>query len=70
MKKMIKHHRGRESLKERMLENSLAWRRMMKKDSGAGLRRAEPPDGEGGLTHDWQFTISLRKTKMNRYRGD
>ena len=41
----------------------------MKKESGAGLRRAESPDGEGKLTHDRQFTIALSKTKMNRYRG-
>ena len=43
---------------------------MTKKESGAGLRRAESPDGEGELTHDQQFTISLRKTKMNKFRGD
>ena len=42
----------------------------MKKESGAGLRRAESPDGEGELTHDRQFTTSLRKAKMNRYGGD
>ena len=36
----------------------------------SGLGRAESPDGEGELTHDRQFTISLRKTKINRYRGD
>ena len=42
----------------------------MKKESGAGPRRAESPDGEGEMTHDLQFTISLRKTKMNSYRGD
>ena len=53
---------------ERMLKNPPAWRRMMKKESGAGLRRAELPDGEGELTHDRQLTMSLRK--MNRYRGD
>ena len=52
----------RVSLKERMLKNSLSWRRMMKKESGAGQRRAESPDGEGELTHDWQFTISLDQT--------
>ena len=52
------------------LKNSPAWRQMMKKESGAGLRRAESPDGEGELTHDRQFTTSLRKAKMNRYGGD
>ena len=42
----------------------------MKKESGAGLRKAESPAGEGELTRDQQFTISQRKTKTNRCRGD
>ena len=32
--------------------------------------KAESPDGEGELTRDRQFTISQRKAKTNRYRGD
>ena len=39
-RKMIKHHHGRVRLKERMLKNSRAWKRMTRKESGAGLRRA------------------------------
>ena len=45
MKKMITQHRGRVSLKERMLKNSRAWRRLTRKESGAGLRSAESPGG-------------------------
>ena len=67
---MIKHHHGRVSLKERMLNNSRAWKRMTRKESGAGLRRAESPDGEGELTRNRQSTISQKKTKTNRCRGD
>ena len=61
MKKMIKHYRGRASLKEGTLKNSRAWRRLTRKESGAALRRVESPDGEGELTRDQQFTISQRK---------
>ena len=43
---MVKHHRGRASLKERTLKNSRASKRMTRKESGAGLRRAESPDGK------------------------
>ena len=39
-------------------------------ESGAGLRRAESPGGEGELTRDRQFTLSQRKTKTNRCRGN
>ena len=52
------------------VKNSRAWRRLTKKVSGAGLRRAESAGGEGGLTRDLQLTISQRKTKTNRCRGD
>ena len=48
MKKMTKRHRWRASLKERTLKNSRAWRRLTKKESGAGLRRVESPGGKGG----------------------
>ena len=51
-KKMIRHHRGRASLKERTLKNSRAWSRLTKKENGAGLGRAESSGGEGELTHD------------------
>ena len=57
MRKVINHHRGGVSLKERMLKNSRVWRRLTQKEGGAGQRRAESPDGEGELTHDRQFTI-------------
>ena len=70
MKKMIKHHRGRASLKERMLKNSRAWRRLTKKESGAGLRRAESPDGEGELTHDRHSTTSLKTMKVSKRPED
>ena len=49
MKKMVKHHRGRPSLQERTLKNSGAWRRLTKKESGAGQRRAGSPGGEGEI---------------------
>ena len=52
-----------------MLKNSRAWKRKTRKKSGADLRRAESPGGEGELTHDWQSTIPQRKTKTNRCRG-
>ena len=56
--KKINQHRGRVSLKESMLKNSRAWRRLTK-ESGAGERRAESPGGEGGLTRDQHCTTSL-----------
>ena len=63
MKKMIRHHRGRASLKERALKKSRAWRRLTKKENGAGLRRAESPGGEGEMTHDLHSTTSLKTMK-------
>ena len=57
MKKMIKHHRGRASLKERTLKNSRAWRRLTKKpvDTRPAFHYlAEDDEGEqasGGLNH-------------------
>ena len=45
----------RASLKERTLKNSRAWRRLTKKESGAGLRRTDSPGGEGELTRDPAF---------------
>ena len=69
-RKMTKHHHGRVSVKERMLKNSRGWKRMTRKESGAGLRGAESPDGDGELTRNRQSTILQRKTKTNRCRGD
>ena len=62
MKKMIKRHRGRVSLKERMLKNSRVWRRLTRKESGAGLRRAESPRRRTGV----EGTESLGLTKRRR----
>ena len=70
MKKMIKHYRGRASLKERTLKNSRAWRRPTRKESGAGLRRAESPGGEGELTHDQHSTTSLKTMKVSKRPKD
>ena len=61
---------GRASLKEKRQKSSRAWRHLTTREGGAGPRREESPGGEGDLTHDRQFTISLRKTKMNRHQGD
>ena len=70
MKKMIKHHRGGVSLKERMLKNSRASRRLTKKESGAGVRRAESPGGDGEMTHHRLSTVSPKMTKTRRHQGD
>ena len=70
MKKMIKHHCGRTSLKERVLKNSRAWRRLTKKESGAGQRRAESADDEGELTHDQHSTTSLKTMKVSKRPED
>ena len=70
MKRMIKHHRGRASLKERTLKNSRAWRRLTKKESGAGLSRAESPGGEGELTHDQHSTTLLNHLLSRNAGGD
>ena len=50
--------------------HSRAWRRLTKKESGAGLRRAESPDGEGGLTHDLHSTTSLKTMKVSKRPED
>ena len=70
MKKVIKYYRGRASLKERTLKNSRAWRRPTRKESGAGLRRAESPGGEGELTHDQQSTTSMKTMKVSKRPKD
>ena len=46
--------------KERMLKNSRAWKRMTKKESGAGLRRAESPDQE------WK---RVQRTRRREHQG-
>ena len=66
MKKMIKHHRGRESLKERFAEELAT----LETPDEAGPRRAESPGGEGELTHDQQSTIEPKMTKTSRHQGD
>ena len=70
MKKMIKHHRGRASLKERALKSSRTWRRVTKEENGVGLRRAESPGGEGELTHDQHSTTSLKTMKVSKCLED
>ena len=70
MKKMNKHHRRRASLKERTLKNSPAWRRLTRKESGAGLIRAESPGGEGELTHDQHSTTPLKTMKVSKRLED
>ena len=59
MKKMLKHHRGRVRLKEKMLKNSRAWRRWRKKKSRVTRWR------EGELTHDQHSTVSPKMTKTS-----
>ena len=49
---------------------NLAWRRMMKKESGAGPRRAESPGGEGELTHDQHSSTSLKTMKVSKRPKD
>ena len=70
MKKTIKHRRGGASLKEKMPKNSRAWRRLTKKETGAGLRRAESPGGEGKLTRDQHSTSSLKTMKVSKRPED
>ena len=42
----------------------------MKKESGAGQRRAESPGGEGELTHDQHSSTSLKTMKVSKRPKD
>ena len=83
MKKMVKHHRGRVSLKERMLKNTRAWRHLtigmncpykwansIDEEDDQTLSWAESPGGEGDLTHDQHSTVWPKMTKTSRRQGD
>ena len=65
---MIKHHRGRVSLKEGMLKNSLAWRRPTTKENGAGP--GETLDGAGGLIRDEHSAASLKMLEVGERLED